>query len=703
MKRLFLLSVFITSLFAGFHPLSLQNRSFPLAGEFKPCVFYPPNSAQSAFNWIFHTPNGSCYRLYGTTPSEDNVFGWKKVDISCDAPPKWLFYFMGDLDGDGDTRFDFLTVAANGGKKRVYRLLLVEPGSFFRYEDLGYFDYRIQPQKIKFLQNYIKYLGLKRNHSYKDLPKYLIFESAQEAASEGFDFPLDYSSYKLLLYKMVQPSGSYRIVLQDPVFLDKVIKIPVKIIKPPFGTADMAYYIAAFGVSKDTEKIVFDYGNSIDVVALHKITCEDEPAAPICGLKQIECITTPCEPIKRTYSNYCALKADSQAHFLHSGSCESPKEINASKIATSLFTFGVHLSRKLYDGENLFISPLSIAGVLDMLYFAARQESRMQIAKALTYPQNLAIGASYKALQERLHLRDATLAIANAAWVERRFHLYKSYRYLIEDLFDASIYSADFLHESEAIRQEINHWVEEKTHNKIENLLPRGSVQEDTRMVLVNALYFYGKWQKEFNATKTIKEPFYLSPSGDSIQVDMMNQQSDYNVSEMGSFRALELPYKNGELSMWLFLPRRAFDIAGLLDALSQTSLQQIVFAKRVMHDALFKMPKFKLTWGTKNIAPQLRSLGIEDIFDPSKANLSLLGEPLDQNANLFVSGIFQKTFIEVDEKGSEAAAATAATIVETSAVIPPVYTFYCDRPFVFMIVENRTLTPLFLGVLNRP
>ncbi|SMC09042.1 serpin family protein [Nitratiruptor tergarcus] len=703
MRHLWLLFVLVFSLFAEFHPLSLQYRSFNLSGKFKYFAFYPETSQNSAYNWVYETPRGNCYRLHGVTPSRTNVFGWKKINLSCDTPPVWLFYYIGDLDNDGDTRFDFIAISADTKNKRVYRLLPVEPGDFFRYEDLGFFNYTLLPNSISFSQGFIKYLGLKRNHEYRNLPKFQVFTHYQEAKDAGFDYPIDFTSYKLLLYKIVQTSGSNRIIFKDPQFFGGVIKIPVKIIRPEIGTADMAYYIAAFAVSKDTQKVVFDYGNREDVALLQQITsCDDEPQAPVCGLKQIECITTPCEPLQQTYPNYCVLKADSQARFLHSGSCENIKETNRTKLATSIYQFGMHLTQKLYDGQNLFISPFSIVGVLDMLYFGAHDESRTQIRKALDYPSNLAIGDSYEELQKQLQVRDATLAVANAAWVEQKFHLYKSYRYLIEDLFDASIYSANFLEKSEEVRQEINSWVEEKTHEKIKDLLPQGSVQQDTRMVLVNALYFYGKWQKEFNKTKTEKEPFYVA-SQESIQVDMMNMEGDFNVSEMDGFRALELPYKNAELSMWLFLPNEDFNIQGLLENLSKTSMQQINSTKREMFDVLFKMPKFKLTWGTKNIVEELQALGIVDIFDPVRADLSLLGKPINPNANLFVSGIFHKTFIEVTEEGSEAAAATATTIVETSAQIPPVYTFYCDKPFVFMIVHNKTLTPLFMGVVSRP
>lgn len=683
--------------------LHLQDKRFDLSGEFKYYALSPKKVQNSASNWVYETPQGNCYKLFGVTPTRGNVFGWKRIDGSCDMPAVWLFYYIGDFDNDGDTRFDFITVSANAQKKRVYKLLPVKPGEYFRYADLGFFNYKIEENAIEFSQGAIKYLDFKRNHKYKDLPQYQIFTNFQDAKEAGFDYLLDYSTYKLVLYKIVQTSGSNRIVFEDPQFFDGVIKIPVKIIKPAFGTADMAYYIAAFAVSKDTKKLVFDYGNSQDIVLLQQIvSCEDELQAPVCGFKQVECITTPCEPREKTYPNYCALRADSQARFLHIGACEIVKETNVSKLAASIYRFGLRLSQQLYHRQNLFISPLSIAGVMNMLYFGASNESRVQIARAFGYPPDFALAASYAALQKKLQVHNATFATANAAWVEQKFHLYKSYRYLIEDLFDASIYSANFLEKSEEMRKEINKWVTNKTQEKIKDLLPPGSVKPKTRMVLVNALYFYGKWQREFNKSKTAKEPFYIAPFGESVEADMMKAQGEFNVSQMQGFRALELPYKNEELSMWFFLPNEDFAIEELLEKLSKTSMQQIVRAKREEIDVRLKVPKFKLTWGTKNITEALQALGIEDIFDPVHADLSSLGRPIDPNANLYVGGFFHKTFIEVTEEGSEAAAATATVVTEIAGV-PPVYTFYCDRPFAFMIVHNKTSTPLFMGVVNKP
>ena len=151
---------------------------------------------------------------------------------------------------------------------------------------------------------------------------------------------------------------------------------------------------------------------------------------------------------------------------------------------------------------------------------------------------------------------------------------------------------------------------------------------------------------------------------------------------------------------MWLFLPTKDFAIDELLQALSNTSIKEIDRAKRVMNVHL-KMPKFKLTWGTKELSSALQALGLHDIFDPNKADFSLMGKSMGEN--LFLSGLYHKAYIEVDERGSEAAAATTAVVGITATPIDQLPTFYCDKPFVFMIVKNDTLSPLFIGVVQRP
>ena len=671
---------------AGFNPHLLEDRSFPLSGKFYYYPFYPSNSAKKAYNWVFQTPDGALYRLFGTTPTPNNIFGWSKTDKICKCPPSWEFYYIGDIDGDGDTRFDYVVIPALQGKQ-VFKMLPVGVGEYFKYEDLGFMHLQREPKRVTFFQGYIKYLALKRDHSFANLPKYLIFDNYADAKEAGFDYPLDFRYYNLLLYKIVLTSGSYKIVLQDPKFLnDQVIEVPISINKPEIGTGDMAYYIAAFGVSKDVQKVIFDIDGKIDFVPLSTIECSGEPEALVCGKKQIECITTPCKPLMQTYRNYCVLKADPQATFLHQGSCLDKKEINTTFVADTIWDRGVTLAYRLFAKQpNLIFSPLGIYTTMQMLYVGANGESKRELASFLKDESYSDTVASLAKLLQNFHTQ-TTFVMQNSVWVERSYKIYKSYRYKLEDLLQAYFASLDFMHNYNKAREEINAWVAVATHDKIKELLPPGSIDSYTRLVLVNALYFHGKWQQAFEKAK--QESFFASNR--ELSVAMMQQKGRFFIVEDRDFKALQLPYKEGNLSMWLFLPKNK-DLKIFLQSLHTLSLQKLE-QNKVAKEVFLKFPRFSFYWGSFDIKD---ALALRTIFDPNQADFSLIAP----KNKLYVSGVYHKAFIKVDEEGSEAAAATGAVVGITAA---PMYEeFFCNRPF-FFVIANKTV-PLFMGIVQEP
>ena len=682
----FVFLCFVT-LLAGFNPHLLENRSFSLSGKFYHYPFYPPNSPKSAYNWIYQTPDGALFRLFGTTPSPNNVFGWSKTDKICKCPPAWAFYYIGDIDRDGDTRFDYIVTPALQGK-RVFKMLPVGVGEYFKYEDLGYMHLQKEFKKIMFHQGYIKYLGLKRDNSFASVPRYLVFDNYADAKEAGFDYPLDFRYYNLLLYKIVQTSGSNRVRLQEPKFLnDKVIEVPIEVFKPEIGTEDMAYYIAAFGVSKDVEKVIFDIDGKIDFVPLSTIDCSGEPEAPVCGKKQIECVTVPCEPLMRTYRNYCELRADPQASFVHRGNCLEKKEINASLVAEAVWKKGVTLACELQSKRpNLFFSPLSIYATMQMLYVGANGESRSELAVFLGAKPNVDIVSSFAKFLYDFDARSTSFVMQNSAWAERSYKIYKSYRYVLQDQLQAHFSSVDFMHNFKQAREEINDWVAAATNDRIKDLLPPGSVDSYTRLVLVNALFFQGEWQKAFEETK--QESFHAPNK--RLEVAMMRQKGSFFMVENESFKALQLPYKEGNLSMWLFLPQDV-GVEALLQSLHAVSLQELERCKEE-REVFLKLPRFAFSWGSYELKS---ALPLRKIFDPNQADFSLMAP----KGRLYVSGIYHKAFIQVDEKGSESAAATGAVVGITET---PMYEeFFCDRPFFFVIAHKST--PLFMGVVREP
>ncbi len=707
----FCLSLFWGALFAfaGFSPALLQDKSFKLAGDFYPYPFHPPSSPLSAYNWAFKTPLDHIYQMHGTEPTPDNVFGWKRVDVHLNTQPLWRFYFIGDLDADGDTRFDFITIRAQKDSKEVFKLLPTPVGSFFEYQNLGFMHFRRYPLQITFERGFLRYLPLLRSYEFSTFPKSVVLHDWQEAQEflaahpsqklqakiEGSDFDL----YNLILYRITEPSGSIQVKLQEPIFVsDEVVKIPIARSVPQMGTADMAYYLTGVLASKNIQRVIFEGEGQEDIVSTQmQIPCDNEPQAPVCGLKQVQCVVAPCEPLFTTYPNYCALKADTQARFVHMGSCEKNVSTDTRILASSFYHLGINLVKELdTKRNNLFCSPLSIEDALVMLYVGAKGETKKELRLALGYPKDFDPLASLAAFRSQLHSDAVELEIANSAWFDKAFHPYRSYRYLINDVLGAELFRVDFGDDPEGSRGQINDWVAQKTHQKIKNLLPPGSISSATKAVLVDAVYFYGQWREEFNASLTKKERFYPQ-NGDSVLVDMMNRTSEYNVSEFSMFTALQLPYKQ-DFSMWLVAPKEGKRVEDLLTTLI-TLEPAALYDKRVLkYNVELKMPKFKIIWGTKELSRALRQMGIEALFDPNRADLTLIGP---SQRRLFLSGLFHKSYIKVDEKGSEAAAATAGVISVTAA--PQPYRFVLDRPFIFMIFHDGTQTPLFMGVVRRP
>ncbi len=676
---------------AGFNPHLLENRTFPLIGKLYYYPFYPKDSNKSAYNWVLQTPKGTIYRFFGTKPTEDNVFGWSKTDKITRCPPRWAFYYIGDLDGDGDTRFDYIVTPALEGEK-VYKMLPVPIGGFFKYEDLGYMHFKRDFNAIHFFKGFIKYLGKQRSSAYATMPNYLVFESYAEAKEAGFDYPIDFNYHRLLIKKITQPSGANKLHLKEPKFLsDSVIEVDIDIEKPAIGTTDMAYYALAFGVSDEVKKVIFKYDGKEEVVMLKSSDCKDEPEAAVCGRKQIACLTTPCEPLMQTYRNYCELKSDLQALFVHTGSCLTKKEIDPLFVAQATWQRGVDLVQKLLPKQNnLFFSPLSIYASMQMLYIGAAGQSKRELGAFLGDDEKRDTLASFAKLLQTFN-SNHSFVMSNSVWIERSFRVYKSYRYMVQDLLQAFVKSVDFVHNFEGARAQINNWVAQVTREKIQHLLPPGSIHSTTRLVLVNALYFYGKWQHAFPITE--QEPFFTSHK--RVDVAMMQQKDLFFLSKSRWFRALELPYKDKKLSMWLFLPQDGVSFSTFLQKLSSLQLQDLLQHKK-SRPVFVKLPRFSFSWGSYNIKD---ALGMPAIFDPFRANFSLIAP----KGNLFVSGVYHKAFIKVDENGSEAAAATGA-VAEITAAPPLEYEkFFCNRPFFFVIVENATTTPLFMGVVKEP
>ena len=255
-------------------------------------------------------------------------------------------------------------------------------------------------------------------------------------------------------------------------------------------------------------------------------------------------------------------------------------------------------------------------------------------------------------------------------------------------------------------RKEINDWVKEKTMGKIKDLIPSGSFNSETSLVLVNAIYFYGKWKSAFKASSTMKMAFVIpnTNSSDSehsryVDVDMMRQVAEFEHCRPKNIEAqvLKMPYEGGNLSMLLILPNKLDGLIAVVKNMSKFNYDDCFIQKSMKHKIDLEIPKFTIK-AEYNMKEVLKSLGATYMFDKENANFSGIAN------DLWVEEVFHEAFIKVNEEGSEAAAATGVHgNVHPSMPLPPPIPFHCDRPFMFLIVENNYGTVLFYGTVSNP
>ena len=395
--------------------------------------------------------------------------------------------------------------------------------------------------------------------------------------------------------------------------------------------------------------------------------------------------------------------------YLTSSSCKGSVEPNRTidgndiKEAVSGNTdFAFALYGKLKDSvpkSNLFFSPFSISTALAMTYAGARGETEKQMATALhfTLPGEQ-LHSVFGTLQKQLVQEDKSLGyellMANALWGQKGEPILEEFLSLNKNYYGANLELLDFIGETEKSRKTINDWVEQKTKDKIKELIPPGGVNRDTALVLTNAIYFKGEWRIKFEKEDTIYEDFYVSEK-DKVRVPMMHLEEKFRYYEDEELQIVELPYKGDELSMVVILPQETNGVKKVEDMLTAERLGALLSKMKAEKIELI-LPKFKMTWGSFSLNDVLIELGMPDAFDEMKADFS----GINGKGGIWIDNVFHKAFIEVNEEGTEAAAATGVVIVWGSHVIP---VFRADHPFVFVIKDNRSGSILFMGRLMNP
>lgn len=384
---------------------------------------------------------------------------------------------------------------------------------------------------------------------------------------------------------------------------------------------------------------------------------------------------------------------------------EGQDEPETVSIHTNVVTANTQLGfdlfneiRKIEQDQNIFISPLSISIALAMTLNGASGETEQAMANTL-HLQGLgaeAINPGYAGLRQALQVADpkVILTIVNSLWARQDVPFKQDFLQRNTQFFGAEVSTLDFA--APNTLPTINQWVNTNTNGKITKILDE--INPDMVLFLINAIYFKGTWQTEFDPSRTRDGIFYLA-TGDEKQIPMMTRTGDYPYYENyeAKFQAISLPYGDGRMSMYIFLPYPESDLNTFLDGLNTEHWERWVSQLREQ-EVFLSMPKFKLEY-KKTLNNPLQSLGMGIAFAPGLADFSQMADLEALGKNLHIGEVLHKAVVEVNEEGTEAAAVTSVGIRATSA--PPA--FMANRPFFFAIRDNETKTVLFMGTVVDP
>jgi serpin B len=377
---------------------------------------------------------------------------------------------------------------------------------------------------------------------------------------------------------------------------------------------------------------------------------------------------------------------------------QTPAAAGTADAATSNNAFAFSLLNKVSDGEeNFACSPFSIWSALAMTSAGAEKETLAQMRKVLHLTEgndaHETIGAWSKALRASQHVE---IRVANRLWGNKALPFQESFLKLTEKHYDAGLETLDFANQPDAARVRINQWVSQETKDRIKDLLKPDDVKSDTRLVLTNAVYFKGKWTRPFDPKSTAPRPFTLA-SGKSIQAQAMRKSQPAAYMEDGDLQAVSLPYQGGTTSMIIVLPRKA-DALLRADFLDDTKFSAVVAALKPEREVVVQLPRFEVSARLGLNAP-LGALGMMRAFSRDAEFGAMCKEPL------MISKVIHQAWVKVAEEGTEAAAATAVTMMPTGMPIPVAQpkSFIVERPFLFFIMDSTTNGVLFAGKVMQP
>jgi serpin B len=367
--------------------------------------------------------------------------------------------------------------------------------------------------------------------------------------------------------------------------------------------------------------------------------------------------------------------------------------------------FAIKLFHELPNSKtNFFYSPFSIRTALAMTYAGSKKETASQMAKVLGFTEgddiHQSLGTFIKDLTKPDENSKVDIVIANALWGQKGFPFLPEFKALNKKYYDGGMEEVNFA-QSEETAKLINDWVEKQTWEKITNLVPPGILNKKTKLVLTNAMYFKEAWNQPFTATATENSPFYAE-GGNTPTVPIMFNLQTYSYGENEEAQWLEIPYQGHRMTMAIFLPKKKDGLPDFEKKLNGNSLDKLLSSSKYSMVKAY-IPRFKVTSNTPVTKP-LKKMGMELPFQPGRADFSGMAK-LPKGEDLYISDVLHKAFVSVDEKGTEAAAATAVIMkmhrAAVSAALP--MTFRADHPFLFLIRHKETGVILFMGHVANP
>lgn len=390
-----------------------------------------------------------------------------------------------------------------------------------------------------------------------------------------------------------------------------------------------------------------------------------------------------------------------------------PEPINQEQVtlangvveANNLLSIDFYDKYKLKDG-NLFFSPYSILSALAMTYEGAKGQTAEEMQSVLHLPSDKeTVRTDFMEIFSEINKEDKSyqLTTANSLWAQENYPFKENYFEVVDEYYSGNVTNLDFKTETEKSRVTINNWVEEKTNDKIKELLPKTPqvITPNTKLVLTNTIYFKADWQNKFNIRNTKDKEFKLS-DGTSKDVETMHQMDDFNYGENKDLQILEMDYQGDDLSMLVILPKEnnLSSIEELINTENLNNWKKEMSSEKVR----LSIPKFKFE-KKYFMSKDLKEMGMISAFNSSWADFTGMWNK-QNDENLYISEVIHQTFIDVAEEGTEAAAATAVVMNESTSIggtttEPKIFT--ADHPFIFLIQQKDTGNILFMGRVSDP